>query len=192
MSSWSHGVICLRRPVPTPSSCSSPSSRPPPAGWSGCSTPRRGGTTRPPSSPCRTASVCCRWGRRDGTPWSRASGSAGLTSAAPTPASSRRCPRSRPASTSTLPPGNRRSSASGAVDLLALQVGVAQVAALLLHHVQEDQAERHDLAVVGELIVQGRRRPRRRRRSHAHRTTQYCTTLHEPPSDRRHTEVLTK
>jgi len=65
-----------------------------------------------------------------------------------------------------LPPGNRRSFASGAVDLLAQQVGVAQVAGVLLDHVQVDQAERHDLAVVGELIVQGRRRPRRRRRCH--------------------------
>ena len=46
-------------------------------------------------------------GSQDGTPWSRASSSAGLTSAAPTRAGSRRCPRSRPASTSTLPPGNR-------------------------------------------------------------------------------------
>jgi hypothetical protein len=44
---------------------------------------------------------------RFSTPWSRASSSAGLTSAAPTWAGSRRCPRSRPASTSTLPPGNR-------------------------------------------------------------------------------------
>jgi len=35
----------------------------------------------------------------------RAASSAGLTSAAPNRAGSRRCPRSRPASTSTLPPG---------------------------------------------------------------------------------------
>ena len=44
---------------------------------------------------------------------------------------------------------SRRLLAGGAVDLLAEQVGVAQVPRVLLDHVQVDQPQRHDLVVVG-------------------------------------------
>ena len=46
--------------------------------------------------------------------------------------------------------------AGGAVDALPQQVGVAQVTGVLLDHVQVDRAQRHQLAVVGERVVQGR------------------------------------
>ena len=44
--------------------------------------------------------------------------------------------------------------AGGTVDALAQQVGVAHVAGVFLDHVQVDQPQRHDLAAVGELLVQ--------------------------------------
>ena len=46
--------------------------------------------------------------------------------------------------------------AGGAVDLLAKEVGVAEMPGVLLDHVQVDQAQRHELVVVGEGVVQGR------------------------------------
>ncbi len=46
--------------------------------------------------------------------------------------------------------------AGGAVDLLTEEVGVAEMPGVLLDHVQVDQAQRHELVVVGEGVVEGR------------------------------------
>ena len=87
-----------------------------------CSTPRRGSTTRSPIT-LQDSLVVLSLGSQGRYALVQGIRFGWLDVAAPTRASSRRCPRPRPASTSTLPPGNRRSFASGAVDLLALQVG---------------------------------------------------------------------
>ncbi len=52
--------------------------------------------------------------------------------------------------------GSARLFAGGTVDLLAEEVGVAEMPGVLLDHVQIDQAQRHELVVVGEGVVQGR------------------------------------
>src|SRR4029077_16730634 len=69
------------------------------------------------------------------------------------PAGSPRCPASRPAARFSGQPGDRPPLlAAGAADPLAEKAGVAQVQRVLLDHVQIDQAQRHDLAVVVQVL----------------------------------------
>src|SRR6266704_5937245 len=98
-----------------------------------------------------------RWpGRRAGspTPWRPTAGPVRCVPGRSTPEGLRPIPR--------YPgrPGDRL-LAGGAVDLLAEEVGVAQVPRVLLDHVQVDHPQRHHLVVAGEGVIQ--RCVRRRR-----------------------------